>query len=151
MACNVIWTPSTSTSTSTFMRLTNQVLHSSLNKFVIVYFDDILIFSRFLEHNVHLHQLFEVLANNELYINLKKCIFCVEETGFLGFIIKENHILMDEKKVETIRNWPIPTSIKEVQAFIGLASFYRKFIHNFSPIAAPITDSLRKRRFPMGQ
>ena len=128
---------------STFMRLMNQVLHPFLNKFVIVYFDDILVFSRSLEgHNVHLDQLFEVLAKNELYINLKKCIFCVEEIA-----IRKNHILTDEKKVEAIRNWPIPTSTKEVQAFIGLTSFYRKFIQNFSTIAAPITDCLKKGAF----
>ncbi|KAL0555766.1 hypothetical protein IC582_004262 [Cucumis melo] len=137
---------------STFMRLMNQVLHHFLNKFVVVYFDDILVFSRCLqEHNTHLYQVFEVLAKNELYINLKKCTFCVEEIAFLGFIIKKNHILMDEKKVEAIRNWPIPKSIKEVQAFLGLASFYRKFIYNFSTIAASITDCLKKGGFLWGK
>ncbi|KAA0051933.1 putative gag-pol polyprotein [Cucumis melo var. makuwa] len=136
---------------STFMRLMNQVLHPFLNKFVIVYFDDILDFSRTLdEHHLHLQQLFEALAKNELYINLKKCIFCVEEIAFLGFIIRKNHILMDEKKVEAIKNWPIPTSVKEVQAFVGLASFYRKFIHNFITIAAPIMDCLKKGSFLWG-
>ncbi|KAA0037939.1 Retrovirus-related Pol polyprotein from transposon 17.6 [Cucumis melo var. makuwa] len=133
---------------STFMRLMNQVLHPFLDKFVIVYFDDILVFSRTLdEHHVHLQQLFEALAKNELYINLKKCIFCMEEIAFLGFIIRKNHILMDEKKVKAIKNWPIHTSVKEVQAFVGLASFYRKFIHNFNTIAAPITDCLKKGTF----
>ncbi|KAL4016987.1 hypothetical protein IC575_024658 [Cucumis melo] len=111
-------------------------------------FDDILVFSRTLdEYHVHLQQLFKALANSKLYINLKKCLFFGEEIALLGFIIRKNHILMDEKKVEAIKNWLIPTSIKEVQAFVSLASFCSKFIHNFSTITTPITDCLEKVTF----
>ncbi|KAL0554786.1 hypothetical protein IC582_008714 [Cucumis melo] len=136
---------------STFMRLMNKVLHPFLNKFIIVYFDDILVFSKtYDQHLQHIDQLFQVLNHNELYVNLKKCIFCCNEIAFLGFIIRKDHVLMDEKKVETIKNWSTSTTVKQVQAFLGLASFYRKFIQNFSSIAAPITDCLKKGAFQWG-
>ncbi|KAA0054966.1 transposon Ty3-I Gag-Pol polyprotein isoform X1 [Cucumis melo var. makuwa] len=136
---------------STFMRLMNKVLHPFLNKFIIVYFDDILVFSKtYDQHLQHIDQLFQVLNHNELYVNLKKCIFCSNEIAFLGFIIRKDHVLMDEKKVEAIKNWSTPTTVIQVQAFLGLASFYRKFIQNCSSIAAPITDCLKKGAFEWG-
>ncbi|KAL0556105.1 hypothetical protein IC582_004615 [Cucumis melo] len=142
---------SLSNAPSTFMRLMNKVLHPFLNKFIIVYFDDILVFSKtYDQHLQHIDQLFQVLNHNELYVNLKKCIFCSNEIAFLGFIIRKDHVLMDEKKVEAIKNWLTPTTVKQVQAFLGLASFYRKFIQNFSSIAAPITDCLKKGAFDWG-
>ncbi|KAL4018300.1 hypothetical protein IC575_021891 [Cucumis melo] len=133
---------------STFMRLMNQVLDPFLNKFLVVYFDDILIYSDGKdEHMLHLRKLFQVLTETELYINQKKCVFLKEKISFLGFIIKEEKISMEPKKTEAIRTWPIPTSIKEIQAFLGLASFYRKFIKNFSSIIVPLTKCLKKGNF----
>lgn len=130
-----------------FIRLMNQV-HLFLNKFVIVYFNDSLVFSRDIEkHYQHLHQLFQVVAFNELYLNLKKCILCVKEIAFLGFIVGENQIKMNKKKIEAISSWLIPTCTKEVQAFISFASFYQKIIQNFSFLVAPITNCLKKGSF----
>ncbi|KAA0047745.1 DNA/RNA polymerases superfamily protein [Cucumis melo var. makuwa] len=129
---------------SIFMRLMNQVLHPFLNQFIVV----ILVYSSSREdHLQHLRKLFQVLTETELYINPKKCTFLTKEIVFLGFLIKEGKIGMEPKKVEAIQSWPAPTSIKEVQAFLCLASFYRRFIRNFSSIAAPLTDCLKKGIF----
>ncbi|KAL0560879.1 hypothetical protein IC582_001294 [Cucumis melo] len=126
----------------------HQVLHLFLNKFVVVYFDDILIYSKNEQDQMqHLKLVFEALQKSKLFINLKKCIFCTEEISFLGFIISENQVKMDERKVEAVTKWSIPKTVKEIQAFIGLTSFYRKFIKNFSSITAPMTDCLKKGTF----
>ena len=133
---------------STFMRLMNQVLYPFLNQFIVVYFDDILVYSSSREdHLQHLRKLFQVLTEIELYINPKKCTFLTKEIVFLGFLIKEGKIGIEPKKVEAIQSWPAPTSIKEVQAFLGLASFYKRFIRNFSSIVAPLTNCLKKGNF----
>ena len=115
----------------------NQVLHRFLNRFIVVYFDDILVYSNNNEEDIqHLRKLFQVLTETEMYINPKKCTFLPKEIVFLGFLIKEGKIDMEPKKVEAIHTWPAPTSIKEVQPFLVLASFYRKFMRNFSSIVA---------------
>ena len=133
---------------STFMRLMNQVLHPFLNQFIVVFFDDILVCSSSREdHLQYLRKLFRVLTEIELYINPKKCTYLTKEIVFLGFLIKEGKIRMEPKKIEAIQSRPTPTSIKEVQAFLGLASFYRRFIRDFSLIMAPLTDCLKKGNF----
>ncbi|KAL0534415.1 hypothetical protein IC582_028706 [Cucumis melo] len=130
------------------MRLMNQVLHPFLNQSIVVFFDDILVCSSSREdHLQHLRKLFRVLTEIELYINPKKCTYLTKEIVFLGFLIKEGKIRMEPKKIEAIQSRPAPTSIKEVQAFLGLASFYRRFIKNFSSIVAPLTDCLKKGNF----
>ena len=130
------------------MRLMKQVLHPFLDKFIVVYFDDILVYSTSNdEHLPHLRKLFQVLTEAELYINTKKSMFMKKEIAFLGFIIKHGSISMEPKKIEAIHTWPTPASIKEIQAFLGLASFYRKFIKNFSSLVARLTDCLKKGNF----
>lgn len=133
---------------STFVRLMNQVLQPFLSKFVIVYFDDILIFSRSEpEHLQHLSQVFQVLADNSLYVNLKKCTFMASSVTFLGYVISTDGIHVDPSKVQAIEDWPVPTSIRDVRSFHGLSSFYRRFVKNFSSISAPLTDCLKKEKF----
>jgi hypothetical protein len=112
---------------STFMRLMNHVLCTFIGKFVVVYFDDILIYSKNLnEHLDHLCNVLSVLRSEQLYANLKKCIFCMEKIMFLGYVVTAQGIEMDEEKVKAIRDWPTPKSVSEVRSFHGLGSFYRR-------------------------
>eukprot|EP00253_Pinus_taeda_P033024 PITA_33024 len=129
----------------TFMRLMNEVLKEFNGKFVIVYLDDILIFSKTKEgHFRHLQSVLRKLQQNKLLINLKKCTFSQRELVYMGFVIAENELKMDPEKVTTIVSWPSPKSLFEVRSFHGLASFYRKFIRNFSEICAPMLDTIKK-------
>jgi hypothetical protein len=132
---------------STFMRLMNHVLRVFIGKFVVVvvYFDDILVYSKDLnEHIEHLRYVFDVLKCEKLYVNFKKCNFCMEKVVFLGYVVTTTGIEVDEKKVKAIKEWPTPKSITEVRSFHGLASFYRRFVKNFSTLAAPLTEVIKK-------
>ncbi|XP_059289340.1 uncharacterized protein LOC132042847 [Lycium ferocissimum] len=112
---------------STFMRLMNHVLKHFINKFVVVYFDDILVYSKSIEEHVgHLRQVFDVLLRERLFANIKKCAFCVDKVVFLGFVVSANGVEVDEEKVESIRTWPTPKNATDVRSFHGLASFYRR-------------------------
>ncbi|PKU87302.1 RNA-directed DNA polymerase [Dendrobium catenatum] len=133
---------------STFMRLMNQVFRSYLNKFLVIYFDDILIYSQNMEeHLQHLKQVFLVLLEQHLFANTTKCEFLVDTIKFLGFVISPTGLEMDFDKVKAIHGWPTPTSINDVRRFHGLASFYRRFIQNFSMVAAPLTEILKRPQF----
>ncbi|XP_038695485.1 uncharacterized protein LOC119992765 [Tripterygium wilfordii] len=137
---------------STFMRLLNQVLRPFIGRFVVVYFDDILIYSRTEEeHLAHLREVLMALQENKLYIQLKKCSFLTESLIFLGYIVSHNGIHVDEEKVKAIRDWPTPKTVGDVRSFHGLATFYRRFIRGFSSIAAPITECLKKGKFNWGR
>jgi hypothetical protein len=131
---------------STFMRLMNEVLREFIVKFVVVYLDDILIYSKTkAEHLKHLAIVMRRLQQEKLLINMKKCSFIKIELIYLGFVISANELKMDPEKVEVIKNWPSPRNIFEVRSFHGLASFYRKFIRNFSGISAAMMDTVKKR------
>jgi len=133
---------------STFMCLMTQVLKSFMSHFVVVYFNDILIFSKNIdEHLDHIRQVLVVLRHNDLFVNLKKCIFLTSRLVFLRFIISSEGVHVDEEKVKAIRDWPKPETITDVRSFHGPATFYRKFIKNSSTIVAPITDCLKKGKF----
>ncbi|KAG7588690.1 Reverse transcriptase domain [Arabidopsis suecica] len=130
---------------STFMRLMNHVLRAYIGHFVVVYFDDILVYSKSLEEHVdHLKMVLEVLRKEKLYANLKKCTFGTDNLVFLGFIVSTDGVKVDEEKVKAIREWPSPKSVGEVRSFHGLAGFYRRFVKDFSTLAAPLTEVIKK-------
>ncbi|KAK1601965.1 hypothetical protein QYE76_027070 [Lolium multiflorum] len=130
---------------STFMRLMNHVLREFIGKFVVVYFDDILIYSRNeSDHTIHIRHVLQVLRDNKLYGNLEKCTFCKDKVIFLGYVVSQHGVEVDESKIEAIQNWPTPMNVSQVRSFHGLAGFYRRFVPNFSTIAAPLNDLTKK-------
>nr|GEV61298.1 transposon Ty3-I Gag-Pol polyprotein [Tanacetum cinerariifolium] len=113
---------------STFMRLMTQVLRPFMGKFVVVYFDDILIYSHTKEEHLgHLRKVIKVLADNDLFVNLKKCTFLTNKLLFLGYIVSSDGIHVDETNVQAVRDWPSPKTLPKVRSFHGLATFYRRF------------------------
>ncbi|XP_028223089.1 uncharacterized protein LOC114404211, partial [Glycine soja] len=130
---------------STFMRLMNHVLREFIGKFVVVYFDDILIYSTSLDlHVQHLQSVLSVLRKEKLYANLEKCSFCTDHVVFLGFVVSAEGVRVDVEKVKAIQEWPTPKTLSEVRGFHGLASFYRRFVKDFSTLAAPLTEVVKK-------
>lgn len=119
-----------------------------MGKCLVVYFDDILIYSTSPEeHLKHLRQVCTALRTEKLFANLKKCSFMSNEVIFLGFVVSSKGVQADPEKVKAIVEWPEPKNIHEVRSFHGLATFYRRFIVRFSSIMAPITDCLKKGEF----
>jgi hypothetical protein len=130
---------------STFMRLMNEVLCSFIGKFVVVYFDDILIYSKSLdEHIEHLHAIFGALRQARLFANLEKCTFCTDRVAFLGYVVTPQDIEVDEAKIEAIKSWSVPATLTQLQSFLGLVGFYRRFMRDFSTIDAPLNDLTKK-------
>ncbi|KAI3375471.1 hypothetical protein L3Q82_003803 [Scortum barcoo] len=122
-----------------FQGFINEVLREYLNDFVFVYLDDILIFSPDpATHQLHVRLVLSRLLENKLFVKAEKCEFHASSVAFLGFIVSPNCIKMDPEKVSAVANWPPLTSRKKVQQFLGFANFYRKFIRNFSAVAAPL-------------
>jgi hypothetical protein len=130
---------------STFMRLMNHVLRTFLGKFVVVYFDDIVIYSKSLNEQVeHIRYVLGVLREQKLYANLEKCTFCTDKVVFLGFVVSEQGVEVDEEKIKAIRDWMPPQNVSQVRSFLGLAGFYRWFAKYFSTIATPINELTKK-------
>lgn len=123
---------------STFMQVMNQALRPYIGKFVVVYFDDILIFSSFQgDHVNHLRQVLGVLRQEKLFVAKHKCEIGVDQVMVLGYVVSAAGLAMDDAKVEAVRSWPEPRTVSEVRSFHGLASFYRCFVSHFSNIMAP--------------
>ena len=130
---------------ATFQRLMDKILRPFINKFVVVYLDDITIYSKiFEEHCNHLQAVFNKLQEANLKLNIEKCFFFLNELKFLGHIIGKDGIKPDDEKIEKVKNFPIPTNIRQIRGFLGLASYYRKFIKEFSRIAKPLNLLLQK-------
>ena len=128
-----------------FMDLMNRVFKEFLDKFVIVFIDDILVYSKsHEEHKEHLRVVLRILKEKKLYAKFKKCEFWLEQVTFLGHVVSKDGILVDPGKVEAVSNWPRPTTVSEVRSFLGLAGYYRRFVEGFSKIATPLTMLTRK-------
>ena len=128
-----------------FMNLMNKVFMEFLDKFVVVFIDDILVYSKNEEeHKEHLCLVLEKLREHQLYAKFSKCEFWLKEVGFLGHVISGEGIAVDPTKVDTVTSWKAPTSVGEIQSFLGLAGYYQRFIENFSRIAKPMTELLKK-------
>lgn len=130
---------------SAFQHFVNDILREHLDKFVIAYLDDILIYSNTpQEHEEHVKAVLSALRAANLFAKATKCEFHLPETRFLGYVVGANGIRMDLEKVQAILDWPLPTTVKSVQSFLGFANFYRRFIRNYSKIIAPLTALTKK-------
>ncbi len=129
-----------SNSPAVFQALVNDVLRDMVDQFIYVYLDDILIFSSSLqEHVQHVRRVLQRLLENGLFVKAEKCVFHAQSVPFLGYIISSEGTRMDPDKVKAVVDWPTPDSCKALQRFLGFANFYRRFIRNFSQLAAPLT------------
>ena len=132
---------------STFQRLMNKVFAKEINSFILVYLDDILVYSRSIEeHWDHLERALERLRQAKLYGRLHKCEFLKDKVDYLGFEVSANGVNASPEKVKAILNWPRPQTVHDIRSFLGLASYYRKFIRGFSQIAKPLTDLTREKK-----
>ena len=127
-----------------FMYLMNSVFMPELDKFVVVFIDDILVYSENeQDHAEHLGVVLTRLREHQLYAKFSKCEFWLKRVPFLGHILSEG-IVVDPSKVQEVMDWKAPTSVSEVRSFLGLDGYYRRFIHDFSKIAKPMTSLLQK-------
>ena len=130
---------------ATFMTLMNDIFREYLDQFVIVYLDDILIYSKTKgEHFQHVKKVLGKLREHRLFGKISKCEFFKDEVEYLGHYISSKGISVDQHKIDAVKTWPIPTNISELRSFLGLASYYRKFVKDFSAIASPLTQLLHK-------
>nr|ABA93974.2 retrotransposon protein, putative, Ty3-gypsy subclass [Oryza sativa Japonica Group] len=128
-----------------FMNLMNKVFMEFLDKFVVVFIDDILIYSKSEEeHEQHLRLVLEKLKEHQLYAKFSKCDFWLKEVQFLGHIVNAQGVAVDPANVESVTKWTPPRTVTQVRSFLGLAGYYRRFIENFSKIAKPMTQLLKK-------
>jgi hypothetical protein len=130
-----------------FMYLMNKVFMEYLDKFIVVFIDDILIFSKMVEeHEEHLRLVLEKLRSNQLYAKFSKCEFWLTKVAFLGPVIFAGGVSVDPGKVKDVLNWMPPTTASEIRSFLGSVGYYRRFIKDFSKIAKPMTKLLEKNK-----
>ncbi|KAH0655313.1 hypothetical protein KY285_030195 [Solanum tuberosum] len=131
---------------TTFMDLMNKVFKQYLDLFVIVFIDDIIIYSRNEEEHVnHLRVVLQTLKDRQLFAKFSKCEFWLQSVAFLGHIVSSEGIRVDSQKIEAVKQWPRPTSPTNIRSFLGLAGYYRRFMEGFSSIASPLTKLTQKK------
>ena len=123
-----------------FMSLMNGIFKPYLDLFVIIFIDDILIYSKSKkEHEEHLRIVLEVLREKRLYAKFSKCEFWLNSVSVLGHVVSKDGVMVDPSKIETVRNWVRPTNVSEIRSFVGLASYYHRFLKGYSSIASQLT------------
>jgi len=133
---------------STFQALMNEVFQLHLRKFILVFFDDILVYSHsWTDHLAHLQLVFDILAIHQLFLKRSKCCIAQRQVSYLGHIISREGVAIDNSKITAMIDWPKPTTVKGLQGFLGLTGYYRKFVQNYGNIAGPLTAMLRKDSF----
>jgi len=133
---------------STFQALMNEVLGPFLRQFVLVFFDDILIYSRtWVEHLSHIRRVLALLREHSLFLKKSKCYFAEHSVVYPDHIISSMGVSMDPSKVDAVQAWPQPRSVKALRGFLGLTGYYRRFINNYGTIAAPLTALLKREAF----
>ena len=130
---------------ASFQSLMNTIFADLLRKCVLVFMDDILIYSISLEaHVVHLRQVFQFLQQHQFLIKRSKCLFAQKQVEYLGHIISAAGVATKPSKVTAVQSWPTPQSLKDLRGFLGLTGYYRKFIRNYAMISKPLTMLLKK-------
>ena len=130
---------------ATFQTVMNSIFVPYLRKFIVVYLDDILIFSRTeAEHRAHVRLALEVLQREKFFVAKAKSKFAQKEIQYLGHVVNAQGIRPDPKKVLAVQSWPVPKNVHDVRSFLGLCNYFRKFIHQYSSIAVPLTNLTRK-------
>ena len=130
---------------ATFQQLMNDILRPYLDQFVIVYLDDICIYSKTKEeHLEHLDKVLTILEQHRLFVGLDKCSFGVQEMEFLGHVVGTEGVKVDPKKVQAVKDWPTPKDVKEVRSFLGLTGYFRRFIRHYAHKALPLTNLTKK-------
>ena len=131
-----------------FMSLMNGIFKPYLDLFVIAFIDDILIYSKSKgEHEVHLRMVLEMLREKKFYAKFSKCEFWLDAVSFLGHVVSKEGVMVDPSKIETVKNWVRTTNVSKIRSFVGLASYYRRFVKGFSSIASHLTN-LTKQNVP---
>lgn len=130
---------------STFQSAMNDLLRPYLRRFVLVFFDDILVYSSSIEmHLHHLKIILETLLTNSFYAKLPKCEFGVSKVNYLGHVISSAGVELDQTKVQVIRDWSPPHNLTTLRGFLGLTGFYRRFMRHYATLASPLTDLLKQ-------
>ncbi|CAI7808910.1 unnamed protein product [Closterium sp. NIES-53] len=130
---------------ATFQAEMNHILRPLLDECVVVYLDDILLYSRDMKQHIeHLRRVFEILRREKLYVKLSKSEFALKKVQFLGHMVSAQGVHVDPKKIEAVRTWKTPENVKELQQFLGFANYYNRFVPQYAKIATPLTNLLKK-------
>ena len=123
----------------------NYIFGPHNRKFVLVFRDDVLVFSATLEDHIeHLQTVFQILRENQFYVKASKCSFAQQSMEYLGHIISDQGVATDPEKISVVQQWSIPSNITELRSFLGLAGYYRRFIRNYGMICRPLHDLLKR-------